>query len=135
MLNLGILLRRTTIKFPRQRPIFMKCRTLRRRYVTFRSSAVVDDASVLSGLGAYIEPNRQTKVVYRQWPFVVVRLDQISLGVLREKIGWQITLSCGTTELSSITTTGSIKKAREKIKTLQEKLRIGDEEAVPVKSE
>jgi len=113
----------------------MKCRTLRRRYVTFRSSAVVDDASVLSALGAYIEPNRQTKVVYRRWPFVVVRLDQISLGVLKEKIGRQITLRCGTAELSSIATTGSIKKAREKIKTLQEKLRIGDEEAVPVKSE
>jgi len=113
----------------------MKCRPLRRRYVILRSSAAVDDASVLSGLGAYMEPNRQTKVVYHQRPFVVVRLDQISLGVLREKIGRQFTVSCGTAELSSIATTGSIKKARERIKTLQEKLRIGDEEAVPVKSE
>ncbi|MBM5805567.1 MAG: hypothetical protein FJZ49_05875 [Candidatus Verstraetearchaeota archaeon] len=113
----------------------MKCRSLRRRYVIFRSSTTVDDASVISGLGAYIEPDRQTKVVYRWWPFLVVRLDQVLLGSLREKIGQQITLRCGTADLSSVATTGSIKRARERIKTLQEKLRIGDEEAVPVKSE
>jgi len=82
-----------------------------------------------------MEPNRQTRVVYRRWPFVVVRLNQISLGALGEKMGRQITLNCGTVKLSSLATTGSIKKARERIKTLQEKLRIGDEEAVPVKSE
>ena len=113
----------------------MKCMPLRRRYVVFRSSGKTDDASIISGLRTYMEPNRQTRVVYNKWPFVILRLDQILLGILRDKIGRQITIPCGTIELSSIATTGSIKKAREKIKTLQEKLRIGDEEAVPVKSE
>jgi hypothetical protein len=113
----------------------MKCRSLRRRYVVFKSNTVTDDASVISGLRTYIEPNLKTRVVYNKWPFIVLRLDQVSLGILRNKIGRQITIPCGTTELSSIVTTGSIKKARERIKTLQGELQIGDEEAVPVNSE
>lgn len=108
---------------------------LRRRYVIFRSSAKIDDTFIISGLKAYMEPNRQTRIIYNKYPFVILRLDQISLGVLKSKIGQQITIPCGMNELSSIATTGSIKKAREKIKTLQEKLWTGDEEAVPVKSE
>jgi len=108
---------------------------LRRRYVVFKSSVKIDDASIISGLRTYMEPNRYTRVIYNKWPFVILRLDQISLGILNRKIGRHIIIPCGMIELSSIATTGSIKKAREKIKTLQEKLRTGDEEAVPVKSE
>jgi hypothetical protein len=108
---------------------------LRRRYLVFISNIKTDDASIISSLKAYIEPNRQTRIIYNKWPFVILRIDHISLGLLNNKLGRQMIIFCGMAELSSITTTGSIKKAREKIKTLQEKLRTGDEEAVPVKSE
>jgi hypothetical protein len=62
----------------------------------------------------------------------VVRVDNRSLEAARMKGGIQFSINCSSSQPSSVSTSGTIRGAKEKIKKLQAKLRVGDEEAVPV---
>jgi hypothetical protein len=110
----------------------MKCRPLRRRYLTFSCSAYANDKAILDSINSYISPGITPKVIYRDGSFVVVRVDNRSLEAARLRGGIQLSINCSSSQLSSISTSGTLRGAKEKIKKLQAKLRVGDEEAVPV---
>jgi hypothetical protein len=110
----------------------MKCRPLRRRYVTFRCSADASDKAILDSINSSISPGITPKVGYRDGPFVVIRVDNRSLEAARLRGGIQFSINSSSSQLNSVSTSGTVRGAKEKIKKLQAKLRVGDEEAVPV---
>jgi hypothetical protein len=113
----------------------MKCRPLRRRYLLLETSAPIGDQEILSAVGRIAAPIAPLRIVYREGPFIILRLDNRTLGSLREHLQkhFPLSLRCGDVSLHSIASTGTIKKAKEKIKKSLASLRVGDEEAVPVK--
>jgi len=110
----------------------MKCNPLRRRYVIFTNGILLDDQTILSSIKITISPGIPPKVVYREGPFVVVRVDNISLEAARCRCGTPLSIDCPPYQLSSVSTSGTVKAAKEKIKKLRANLGVGDEEAVPV---
>ena len=98
----------------------MKCRHLRRRYVTFKVRGAADDSSIIAGMARYLPPDGRAKVILRDGSFVIVRIDQIALMNLKHDFGIPIALSCGNSELTSVFAAGSVKKSRERIKAHQE---------------
>lgn len=86
-------------------------------------------------MGRLVAPVVPLKVVYREGPFIILRLDNRTLESLKGHLSMQFPLMvrCEHADLRSIGSTGTIKKAKEKIKKSLAALRVGDEEAVPVK--
>lgn len=109
----------------------MKCRPLRRRYVVFELTGEAEDSEIVGTLSRHSRDRGMTRLILRDGPYVIVRLDHLTA---REAwLRTAIPLGAPGAEIRSIITTGTILKAREKIKKLPRKDNAGDEEAVPVK--
>ena len=111
----------------------MKCRLLRRRYLLLRSDANIDDSAIISAVCQAVSPKSPLKIIGRQGLFVILRTDNRTLESMKLSLGRHFTLSCGGIELQPVFATGTLRKAREKIKKSRISLGVGDEEAVPVK--
>ncbi len=109
----------------------MKCRSLRRRYVVFELKGDAKDSEIVSAIAEQSHERCMARLILREAPYVVVRVDQFTAQEPRLRA----TMPMGTpgAEIRSVFTTGTILKAREKIKKLLRKDNAGDEEAVPVK--
>lgn len=107
---------------------------IRWRYILFRCSGELQERILLSHLKGIFMP-RQTKIIFREGPFILIRVDHMTWESLKKTHGRQIRINGGTFELESILAFGTIRKAREKIKAMKTISYHGDEEAVPVKSE
>ena len=70
-------------------------------------------------MARYLTPESRAKVILRDGPFIVVRIDQLSLGRLKDDQDFPVKLKCNGAELLSVFVAGSIKKTRERIKALQ----------------
>jgi uncharacterized protein with ACT and thioredoxin-like domain len=110
----------------------MKCRPLRRRYLLLRSNVEVDDRAIISEICNIVTVESPPKVIDRRGPFIILRIDNKTLASLKAVLGKHFIVRCGGTELRSVVATGTIRKAREKIKKTLIALGGGDEEAVPV---
>jgi len=113
----------TLLRLPEQASMLvsaMKCRPLRRRYVTFRTSGSADDHSIIEWLSPHLQPESKAKVVLKEGQFVVVRIDQVSLKSLRQGSAFPITASFRNATLTSLFAAGSVKKSRERIKAFLE---------------
>lgn len=109
----------------------MKCRPYRRRYVAFKVGEGSSPDGLLSMLYDALGDGVRIKLIFYESGYALVRADQFALKQLKTR-GFPLALGNGSAAASSAFATGSIKKARERIKALQMKLRDGDEEAVPV---
>ncbi|MGQ9759351.1 MAG: hypothetical protein ACUVQ5_02095 [Candidatus Methanomethylicaceae archaeon] len=107
---------------------------MRRRYILFKCSGNPQERVLLSRLKNLLMAP-QAKIVFRDYPFILIRVDHLTWESLKRTYGPQIRISADTFELTSLFTSGTIRKAREKIKAIKAFSSHGDEEAVPVKSE
>jgi len=96
----------------------MKCRPLRRRYVVFKCSGYVDDIAVMDAICSLIIPRLPLKIILNQPPYLLLRTDNLSLEELKPRFKKELVVRCGGTELYPLASSGTIKKAREKIKKL-----------------
>jgi len=109
----------------------VKCRPLRRRYIVFRVAGEASDSDIVGAVTGPSCERGMTRLVLREGPYAVVRMDHIAAA--RAEARAPTRLANGGAEMRSVSTTGSIAKAREKIKKLLRRDIAGDEEAVPVK--
>lgn len=109
----------------------MKCRPLRRRYLLFRVKGGAGDSEIVGAIACRSRSRGAARLMLREGPYAVVRVDHLTASQpsLREPIP----LGQKDAEMLSVSTTGSVRKAREKIKKLSHRDNAGDEEAVPVK--
>lgn len=109
----------------------MKCRSLRRRYVVFELKGDAKDSEILRAIAEHSNERGMTRLILREAPYVIVRVDHVAARDPRLRA--TMPLDAPGAEIRSVFTTGTILKAREKIKKLLRKDNAGDEEAVPVK--
>ncbi len=109
-------------------------RSMRRRYILFKFSCNFREGHIISLLRDRFELPH-FKIVYRKDPFIIIRVDHLVWESLKRMYGPRLKIISGELELESLMTSGTIRKAREKIKDLETISSHGDEEAVPVKSE
>lgn len=109
----------------------MKCRPLRRRYVVFKLLGDADDAALSRAIEVLAPQRPVTRLIRREGAFVIARFDHLAAQAVKGRP--PISLNGQEAMMVPIFTTGSVMKAREKIKKLQRQHRAGDEEAVPVK--
>ena len=109
----------------------MKCRPLRRRYILFELTGDAKDNDIVDAIARHSRERGMTRLILREGQYIIVRVDHLTAG----EAGLRTLMPLGGqgAEIQSISTTGSIMKAREKIKKLLRKDNAGDEEAVPVK--
>jgi hypothetical protein len=70
-------------------------------------------------MSSFLTPESHPKVILRDSPFIVIRIDQLSLGRLKIDQDFPAKLKCDSVELLSVFTAGTLKKTRERIKALQ----------------
>ncbi len=109
----------------------MKCNPLRRRYVVFRLIGEASDTTINSSLVSLTPKSTMTRLIRREGSYIIARVDH--MAALEIRMNPSILLDNGNAELKPISTTGSVLKAKEKIKKLLREQETGDEEAVPVK--
>lgn len=109
----------------------MKCNPLRRRYIVFELSGEVEESAITNAFTALAPERPMTKLIRREGRYIIVRFDHLTAREIRNKS--PIQLNQQNAEIKSIFTSGTMMKAREKIKKLLRKHYAGDEEAVPVK--
>ncbi|MCX8181628.1 MAG: hypothetical protein N3D12_00760 [Candidatus Methanomethyliaceae archaeon] len=109
-------------------------RSVRRRYILFKSSGSIQEPLLLSYFRDKFKL-KYAKIIYRKYPFIVLRTDHLSWESIRREKYSKLTIVSDTFRLESIVTSGTIRKIKEKIKALEALSSYGDEEAVPVKSE
>jgi hypothetical protein len=109
----------------------VKCRPLRRRYILFELTGDAKDSDIIDAIAHRSGERGMTRLILREGPYIIVRVDHLTA----REAGLRTPMPLGAlgAEIQSISTTGSIMKAREKIKKLPRKDNVGDEEAVPVK--
>jgi hypothetical protein len=109
----------------------MKCRLLRRRYVVFELTGDAKASDIAGAIARCSGGRGITRLILREGPYIIVRVDHLTAG----EAGLRMPIPLGSQggEIRSISTTGTIMKAREKIKKLLRTDNAGDEEAVPVK--
>jgi len=128
----------------------VKCRTLRRRYIVFRTGEKVRAQALLESIANAASPspadaeaaatqrggkpnpgNAQiappVKVVYNDGEYAVVRLDQISFSRLRARFRFPIVIRTDDHggSATSLFCTGSIKKAKIRIKAIRGNIVMG----------
>lgn len=126
----------------------MKCRALRRRYVVFRIGEKVRARALLesianaaspapAGADAAATPLRRRpdrsdalihspmKIVYDDGEYAIVRLDQLSFSRLRAQLPIVISTDEKGGSATSIFCTGSIKKAKIRIKAIRRNIVMG----------
>lgn len=94
----------------------MKCRELRTRYLVFGGMEKVDPHLLTRAIARYSPPESRIKVVESKGGYAIVRLDQKALKAIQSSLGKKIEIEVGGGRTTSIVATGTIKKAKEKIK-------------------
>jgi hypothetical protein len=95
----------------------MKCRPLRRRYILLKCSEFPDDRDVISAFSGLVQPRLQLKIILKEPPYLLLRTDNISLETIKPRLESMV-IRCGNAELRPMASSGTIKKARERIKTM-----------------
>ncbi len=94
----------------------MKCNPLRRRYVVFRLIGEASDTTINSSLVSLTPKSTMTRLIRREGSYIIARVDH--MAALEIRMNPSILLDNGNAELKPISTTGSVLKAKEKIKKL-----------------
>lgn len=89
----------------------------RPRYILFKVSGNVDEEELLFHIKAILLPHK-IQVAFKKWPFFIVRIDHKSWDFFRKRHGPEISFQSNRFSFQSIKTSGTIKKLKEKIKTL-----------------
>ncbi|MDI9644221.1 MAG: hypothetical protein QFX35_03245 [Candidatus Verstraetearchaeota archaeon] len=97
----------------------MKCRELRTRYVVFTGLGGLDPRTIPGALAKYLPPESRITVVDSDKQNAILRLDQRALASIRSHLGREIAIQIGEMRITSVVATGSVKKAKEKIKAIQ----------------
>jgi hypothetical protein len=109
----------------------VKCKPLRRRYILFELTGDAKDPQIVSALAQRSRGRGMTRLILRDGPYLIARVDHLTS--LEAWLRTPLPIGTQGAEMRSIITTGTIIKAREKLKKLMPQDIHGDEEAVPVK--
>ncbi|MBC7127413.1 MAG: hypothetical protein ABC585_02790 [Candidatus Methanosuratincola petrocarbonis] len=97
----------------------MKCRDLRTRYIVFKSSGGLSPYLIPTAIARFSPPESRIKLVGSDGQYAIVRLDQRALKSIQSSVGHRIELQLPGGSATSIVSTGTIKKAKEKIKAIR----------------
>ena len=97
----------------------MKCRDLRTRYLIFKSSGGLSPYLIPPALAKFSPSESRIKLVDSDGQYAIVRMDQRALKSIQSSLGRRIELQISGGSVTSIVSTGSVKKAREKIKAIR----------------
>jgi len=97
----------------------LKCRELRTRYLVLKSSGGLSPCLIPSALAKFSPPESRIKLIDSDGQYAIVRLDQKALKSIQSSLGRRIELQISGGSVSSLVSTGTVKKAREKIKAIQ----------------
>jgi len=96
---------------------YMKCRTLRRRYLLLKTDAIIENRDILSAMWRIVGPDTRLKIVCSEGSFVILRLDNRSFESLRKRMGVPFTIKCGDICMHSLAASGTIRGAKKNIKS------------------
>ncbi|MCQ5336816.1 MAG: hypothetical protein NO475_01290 [Candidatus Methanomethylicia archaeon] len=88
----------------------------RSRYILFKVSGNAYDHEILFHIKSILLPH-EIKIVFKKLPFIIVRIDHKSWEVFKRLYGPKITITSKKFIITSIITSGTIKKLKERIKT------------------
>lgn len=97
----------------------MKCRDLRTRYIVFKSSGGLSPYLIPTAIARFSPPESRIKLVGSDGQYAIVRLDQRALKSIQSSLGRRIELQLSGGTATSLVSTGTIKKAKEKIKAIR----------------
>ncbi|MDI9608929.1 MAG: hypothetical protein QFX34_01455 [Candidatus Verstraetearchaeota archaeon] len=97
----------------------MKCRDLRTRYIVFKSSGGISPCLIPTAIARFSPPESRIKLVGSDGQYSIVRLDQKALKSIQSSLGRRIELQLSGGSATSLVSTGTIKKAKEKIKAIR----------------
>ncbi|MDH7555488.1 MAG: hypothetical protein ACQXXL_02425 [Candidatus Methanosuratincola sp.] len=97
----------------------MKCRDLRTRYIVFKSSGGLSPYLIPTAIARLSPPESRIKLVGSDGQYAIVRLDQRALKSIQSSLGRRIELQLSGGTATSLVSTGTIKKAKEKIKAIR----------------
>jgi len=97
----------------------LKCRDLRTRYIVFKSSGGLSPYLIPTAIARFSPPESRIKLVGSDGQYAIVRLDQRALKSIQSSVGHRIELQLPGGSATSIVSTGTIKKAKEKIKAIR----------------
>ncbi|MCX8169994.1 MAG: hypothetical protein N3D72_02775 [Candidatus Methanomethyliaceae archaeon] len=91
----------------------------RSRYILFKISGQIDEEEFLFYIRAILLPHK-IKITFKKWPFIIVKIDHKSWEQFKEQFKRsskpRILIQSKRFSISSIKTSGTIKKLKEKIK-------------------
>ncbi|MBC7120691.1 MAG: hypothetical protein H5T33_03815 [Candidatus Methanosuratus sp.] len=97
----------------------MKCRDLRTRYIVFKSTGGLNPYLIPTAIAKFSPPESRIKLVGSYEQYAIVRADQKALKAIQRFLGSRIELQLPGGTAISIVSTGTIKKAKEKIKAIR----------------
>lgn len=97
----------------------MKCRDLRTRYIVFKSCGGISPYLIPTAIARFSPPDSRIKLVGSDGQYSIVRLDQRALKSIQSSLGHRIELQLSGGSATSLVSTGTIKKAKEKIKAIR----------------
>ncbi|MEN3035051.1 MAG: hypothetical protein ABC537_01995 [Candidatus Methanosuratincola sp.] len=97
----------------------MKCRELRTRYIVFKSSGGLSPRLITAAIARFSPPESRIKLISSDGQYAIVRMDQRALRAIQCGLGRKIELQLSGGRATSIVSTGTIKKAKEKIKEIR----------------
>lgn len=91
-------------------------RLYRSRYILFKVLGKPHEEELLFHIRAILLPHK-IQVVFKKWPFFIVKIDHKSWDFFKKYHGSRIFFQSNRFSFYSIKTSGSIKKLKEKIKS------------------
>lgn len=90
-------------------------KSYRSRYILFKIFGQISEEEFLFHIRALLLPHK-IKITFRKWPFIIVEIDHRSWEQFKRVFKPKIFIQSKRFSISSIKTSGTIKKLKERIK-------------------